>query len=707
MQHTRPKRGIVLFISIVMAVIMVMVVGAAIALGPANLAAGQQVVNQCQACRAAESGIQYALTQLRKDPDWKGNKNKVTVNLPDMYVVEDHGNVIGLLATSDGSWSQFRLRFNYQDGSDATAFNIDNPYVSVNNLKAPATTPVPRADGPNYSVTPASSKPHNAPLWGVSLAVEGKAGPAVTRLSPASPNGPLSGPSSRVTIEGIYQVGSMGDQFEDSAAMAANGFHVNLRNGGTDVSFQAKGGRTARIRSKADVDIKGGTIGNNLVSAAGEVSSVSGTLSASYNTAQIGTRVEKPVDPFYQLAWSDIKPASASGPKLSAGTYVWWEDGLHYYDMSYADYITHIRANPTDPGSAPVLPAAVKLPPGPKKTVQLDGSVYIQGTSNTKDFTLITREGAPEDPPPPPGPAGAATVIAQAIISNGQEQQYFQTCIAASGNLLVKDSSGNPMFDAVWSNAMSPSYTFQFKGYQNYTKVDLFRYLMDTSLYPGTTLAPGATVVAPAVTAAVATNLGIDPTLPPGRINPPGVTDSLTAADLQIEFKGGSTPVALSGDGCIRLTGAVKGSGGSITAGKDIRVVGLGADFAAGPSSPDGVNMYAAGDITFSTLQEFPTGLKYSDVHLKGIVYSWGNFLAKLGNNQLGGPWGKLQLDGMLVAFGGNPSIDAPGASGGGMVNVDAEKVSLNFDPSFLASLNPNLPAKFKLDPVSWSDRLP
>lgn len=712
----RRPRGIVLLIGLVIAVVAFMFIGASLALAPGGMASAQQSAEQDQAQRAAESGVHYALSQLKKNPDWRGDLNTITVNNPDLYVVEDQGNVVGLVRCPDGSWSQFRFRFNYQDGADDQeslpdpGMVIDHPYVSVNNLRGGAAAPVPRADGPGFSVPVGSTPAFMVPSRAVSLAVQGRAGVAVREVSPANLNPMIAnGRPSRSVVEGVYQIEGGAATGDDSAAMAAGGFDASLLGSGA-VAFASKsGGHIPRIRSKKHVKVTGGAAAGNLVSPSGVVATADSTLQANYDSTQIAVKQEKPVDPFYQLAWSDLKTADPTGPKIDAGTYVWWEDGtLHYYDMGYNDYVTFIRANPTDPGSPAALPGSLKvLGSGPVKTLELDSSLYVKGTANTRDLAVITRQGAPEEPPGG-GAGGPVDVVAASIVSQGADQQFFQNFNYASGSLTVNDSSGNPMFSGTWSSAMSPAYTFNFTANGPYTQVDLFRFILNPSLYPGASASPGSTFMDQnGQVAAVATGMGIDPTAAPGQIDPPGVSDSLTAADLAITFKGDGEPVTLSGDGDIRLTGSVQGTGGSITSGGDIRITGLGADFSAAPTSTQAVNMYARGDVNFSTYQPEGGAMGYANVNLKGIVYSWGNFVARLGHGSLPGNSGNLKLDGSLIAYGGDPSVDEPGANGRGLVSILADNVELTFDPSYMGALDSTLPENFQLTEVSWSNRLP
>ncbi|MEW6278055.1 MAG: hypothetical protein AB1758_05485, partial [Candidatus Eremiobacterota bacterium] len=346
------KRGIVLVVSLVLVVVALMFIGAALALGPAGLGMGLSSINHGHAARAAESGVAYALARLKASPTWRGDLNQVTVNRPDLYVVEDRGNVVGLIKTPEGGWAQFRMRFNYQDGPAAStpdnlddpALFINQPFVSLNNLTNGADAPVYRADGPGYSVTPTSATPFRVPLWAVSLAVEGRYSPALaSQLGPANPN-PNVGGVPRTVVEAIFQVPDMGDTVEESGSMAGRDLTVQLDAGNGKVNVNSTSASTPRVRAKGKVEVTGGNASENYQSDNGEVRTVNG-FTAVYDPTLVNAGIaENPADPFYELGWARVKKADpAAAQKLPAGTYVWWDDGtLHYYDKSYDDYVAFI-----------------------------------------------------------------------------------------------------------------------------------------------------------------------------------------------------------------------------------------------------------------------------------------------------------------------------------------------------------------------------
>lgn len=118
------------------------------------------------ALQAAQSGMDYAITQLQLNKAWRGDSNakywdsgsseatyrKISSD-SGVQVVESYGNVIGLMESRSGQKAAFRIKFNYEDSSDDVkkktpcsrfaaggaeepkpAISIDMPYVSINNL---------------------------------------------------------------------------------------------------------------------------------------------------------------------------------------------------------------------------------------------------------------------------------------------------------------------------------------------------------------------------------------------------------------------------------------------------------------------------------------------------------------------------------------------------------------------------------------------
>lgn len=725
----RARHGIVLVISIVLAVVMVMFVGAAINLGVGSLGAGQLGRYQLDAERAAQSGVEYCLTQLKADPTWRGDLNLVTVNRPDLVVREDEGNIVGLLRGQDGSWSQFRCRFNYQDGPGGgdgfagdPAFTIDHPYVSVNNLQGPVPIDLPRADGPAYSVTPTSAVAFQVPTWSVSLAVEGRAG--LRQVDPGTPEVLFPAAAQGRVVEAVYQIaGAAGAVVEEAGSMAGQDFTVDLGTGGGQVLVTSASPDTPRIRAKGEASVTGGA-NPNYLSPDGEVRTLANptpTLDAAYDSGQVAVVEEPAYDPFYQLTWSQVRQA-APGNGLPGGTYVWWDNGtLHYYDMAYSDYVTYMQdpANVNDPGVEPApLPPVVQLEDvGGVKTLVVTGDVQVEPSVSGEDsLAVIPRMGAEEAPPgDPEGDGGgdlaasAATTLTASTGTGGLYHQFLLLYQGPSGEIDIEtNTNGSDFAEVQWSGS-----SISFSLTNGATAEDLMHKIWDTSYggpdwqWDGTANQNyGSSQYAPVAfdPAAAASFFGITGGGPPaGAVDPPGVSDALTASEVALKFDPpDASSAVISAPGDIRLTGSVAGEGGSLVSGGSIRVTGLGASF-AGQDNP--VNMYAVGDIYFSTLDETGQGeYAYADINLKGIVYTQGDFIARLGSPELPDAWGNLNLEGTLIAYGGDPA-GSPGANGKGAINLRAGSVNIVYSSAYTGSLFATPPPDFEVTRISWSNR--
>ena len=208
------ESGMVLLGTLLLVIIIAMMGRVIYARGPRLLLQAQRGDEALQTEQAAKSGLSYAACQLRADPTWRGDANRVTVNTPNLYVVEDNGNVIGLLTDSGGNVSQFRLRFNFQDGNPgaeglddpAPENQIDSHYISINNLDQTAETVVPRASQSTWSVSDSTTGPYSVPGGTVCVLVEGRTGPGLRQHTSAAANAPPSGRVSTYVAEAYLQV---------------------------------------------------------------------------------------------------------------------------------------------------------------------------------------------------------------------------------------------------------------------------------------------------------------------------------------------------------------------------------------------------------------------------------------------------------------------------------------------------------------------
>lgn len=142
------------------------------------------------ALQAAQSGMDYAVTQLQSHREWKGDchraywknngkseyKNYNDDEDKDLKVIESYGNVVGLITNRAGYKSAFRIKFNYEltpsdidagkikevpcssfaepEGAEPSpSISINMPYVSVNNLNGTSEALMYRANADGIGIS--------------------------------------------------------------------------------------------------------------------------------------------------------------------------------------------------------------------------------------------------------------------------------------------------------------------------------------------------------------------------------------------------------------------------------------------------------------------------------------------------------------------------------------------------------------------------
>ena len=705
------QKGIVLVTVLLMSILIAMFIGAAILIGPRTLGLAGSQDGALTASAAAESGMQYAIMRIRENPDWRGDGAGLVVNTADFKVVEDSGYVWGHMKAPDGSASMFRIRFNFENGNDngdnlndSTGPRIPIDYVSINNLSNSSEKVVPRAS--NGTVADPTVGEYYVPAHALCIIVEGLTGPGTREFDPGNPN--PNGLTHGKVLEGIFIASNLDDVATDAVAMS-NSDLVAVLGDKKLFTVEAKGGGIPKVRSRGGVKVaeEDGDAGE--YDSKGTVYTKDATLDAEYDPGKVGVEQEKADDPFYELTWDDLKTADPAGNKVAAGTYVWWEDGsLHYYDMDYAAFSTYIKGNPTDAGDVVFSggswtggSSGMALPPSLEvetKKMTITGDLYVEPTTaGTADFTVIPREGAPEEPPDPSaqGPTAAGPALAQYLAGNAAARTAFFA--GRPGTDPVSPISGS--YDQGWNSDPALSYADIY-----WTNAGVVGY--DSSDYPSLQAAledafSDGYVLPGELTSTAATYglLGAE-----GDLNL-GTGDTTTAEDLEIKFEPPDGESAtLSSDGNIRIGAKLKGEGASITSQGSLSVVGAGADLSATANAEEGVNMYAKGDITLSTLKDKGNDqYEFKDIKLKGLVYTWGDFDAKMGNDDPSVKRGKFSLEGTLVAFGGDPANGKPTNTNKGLVSIDAEEVKLKFDPAYLLSVMKTLPENVQFKRTAWT----
>ncbi|MBI3925297.1 MAG: hypothetical protein HY319_07150 [Armatimonadetes bacterium] len=651
----RSRRGIILVMTLLVIVLVAMLLGATLALGPGSATALAQTEYRRAAVYAAQAGALYARVRLVEDRAWRGGIGGPTpvVNQPDgsMVVVEDQGNVVGFVTAPNGTPAQFRLRFNFQDGPGGgdglddppAAMEIDHPYVSVNNLGSTAVADCPRADQPGWSVGAASAIPYQVPGSSAFVIVEGRAGPGLRDLDPADPNRPPSGRIATRVVETCFRSSSA--EALDAAVMAAGDFDAVMYSEKIELKSKDKS-VPPRIRTKGQGEVtdENGVKSKIKGEAASEVLTRTGVLNADYDPREIAVKTEDPSAGFYSLAWAEVpradaNPATTDTIHLEGGTYVAYDDKtLHYYDLSYEQYQDFMRkADPANALSWPD-PAQPQWDPALWPVALTPASLPYHGE------VIPDQELSSKRP-------NFATVGNGLEVKNGTQWRLKKDiCVVASPNG-VRDLAVVPRAGA----AEGPP------------RPD------------GTT--PGEVV----------DHLG----------NP--MPNSAAAGAVEFEFKPDDEMVIVSTEGDLYLGGKAKGEGASLTALGSLDLVGTESAIGVyGGIKETVINLYAGGDLTINSYRK--TGANegsYYTYGLEGVLYSWGDVNFRFWPEDMtdvkpgfavkqSKDGARVEVKGAVVAYGGDPAGGDPGhdASAGGNVRIWAtNKVKFEFDSAYAGVL--------------------
>ncbi|MCA9796916.1 MAG: hypothetical protein KC910_34135, partial [Candidatus Eremiobacteraeota bacterium] len=259
------KRGVAILISLFAALLVVMFVTAAVSLFPQTANAAESSKEGQRALAAANAGVEYVWCRLQENPSWKADSPETTtVNTPRLTVIEHRGNVFGFITDAQGEKSQFRVRFNYQNGAAAPTEGISqnpaanrmirSPFVSVNNLMSTNTMPVPLSSTTgNFPVSPGFTTKVTCNLFAATVYVEGLAGDALRDTTPAAPEPASRGNRVLVSrmVEANFSRPNVG--FLDSALYGADVQATMPGSGKLDIETQV--GTRARMRSLTDVNV--------------------------------------------------------------------------------------------------------------------------------------------------------------------------------------------------------------------------------------------------------------------------------------------------------------------------------------------------------------------------------------------------------------------------------------------------------------------
>lgn len=720
----RKRRGIFMISVLFMSVLIAMFVGAAVALAPASLGQAAFESRQQGADRAAKTGLAWAQARLRSAPDWNASVANTTIE-SDFRVRESDGQVVGWVHEGE-RWNRFRLRFNWQDGPTSPSDGMNNPtqnwpdftLVSSNNLRGSAPKDVFLANGAGGSVTSSSPLRLKLPENSVLLSVEGTSG-SVTLDGAGNPSGFVGTPQQR-TIEVVMRLSGPNQAVTPAAVMAAGDVALKLETAATgQLELAASATQVTRLRTKGTLQVADGG-SPNVVSTKGELSAnaISNiTINGAPNN--VGRVAENSGDGFYAIPYSDVKvPTSPALPP--AGVYVVNQTGgITYYDLNFTDYQTRKATGtlPTGTTSATIPGIAVATSTSsPKVRLTATQDMQITPTGSASDFVILPDGGAPG--------SNSEYDYSQATANIRNYFNNYNTGFlspvtngsAFSGWAnIVPGMTGVVQVNAnVWRwtasngstatlNTSSLHWT-RTSGWDSASGME-FAAAMATAFSPAN---PNATQALTDYNF-LASQAGAPPYQPAAAV--PSASQ-LTPSELQLNMQSpsGGSLVLKNDGGNLVLGSQVMGNGAALVSGKDIQLLGTSSELSSTPSGTTSLNLYAKGNVLVSTFKLDSAGqADFHKVDFKGVVYSWGNVTINVGDSSVpSNKWGTLNLQGALVAFGGDPANPVPsysGAASSGKFSFSGKSARIEFDPSFLMGLYENLPQPLNVQVVSWHER--
>ena len=363
------NRGIVIVSILVLTLLATFFLGALVQMNPSRLRRNVHDENRDRASMAARAGVDYVLNRFKSDTDWLADANMKTVEMEDLVVREDNGNVLGWIRAEDGSWAGFRVRFNAQDGDggfDSRSnpnYPISNGALSFNNLDGPDKRAVPKAT--SSSVATGSTEPGDpntamvAPENSIALQVEGIVSPD---LSPDDPSGLAEATDVTTrTVEGIYVISDIvaGDD-GDAVLMAGDDTDIIVGSaGGEDLngklSLQSDSENVAGIRSKGEVSLTRGqgSDGPSKFAPDTDATVLTNPDTPFVETLADGTTFtggEEDQDATFQkIEWDRVKDSEQSDAvTLPGGVYIFTQgdsdgrrsksDNVKFFDMPWSQY---------------------------------------------------------------------------------------------------------------------------------------------------------------------------------------------------------------------------------------------------------------------------------------------------------------------------------------------------------------------------------
>jgi hypothetical protein len=788
------NRGIVIVSILVLTLLATFFLGALVQMNPSRLRRNVHDENRDRATMAARAGVDYVLNRFKSDVNWLADANMKTVDMEDLVVREDNGNVLGWIRAEDGSWAGFRVRFNAQDGDGGfdsrgnPNYPITNGSLSLNNLDVPDSRAVPRATSSSVSsgATTTPGDPNTAmvaPENSIALQVEGIVS---SDLNPDDPSGLADATDVTIrTIEGIYVISDIVSGVDGDAVLMAGAdadITVGARPGGAEssadrdvrgvLSLQSDSDNVAGIRSKGAVSLTRGQ-GSDAPSKFDpdtDASVLTNPDTPFSETLADGTTFsggEEDRDATFQkIEWDRVKDSEQSDAvTLPGGVYIFTDgdaDGgrsksgnVKFFDMNWSQYkAALLDTDPSTPVESPVPQSfldMVELDAVDVSLTEQDGTVSdekrdrirVTGDVTIEDpkgngLTIVPERGARQKagedasaPGEPISPSqfnslgdtekiGSSSSIMEAIgtvLNNGQQGSpssiYAAPLQGTSGqvdhhpslpsggydfdnggvagigaNSIGQIALGGGVFNipaGKYSAASSQLDGVQFipqdvvlnvAGSYDIQVTDPVAFLQSLGFNtpPAALLGGGGGVAAdplhiPQVHPETGQIIGLDPNATEA--------DKTVPQDIEIVFDpaDGRDSAFIRSDTDIFLGTHLSGEGGGIISNDEVNLVGFGINIQARTDQNmdeqqerTGVAIYGKNGINISTYDERRNN--YWDVEVKGAVFTEGNILVRLGEEDLPSgenpPWGVLDYEGSMIALGNSNFVVAGGVETGG-----------------------------------------
>lgn len=642
------ERAFVLLSTVFLILVLGMVLRVALIRIPSAGSYREHGLAGARASQAARSGIDYVVSQLREDPNWVGGGARtVVVDGDGLSVTQEEGNVLGVITSKDGTVSEFRVRFNYQDGSKggdnrpdpSPEFTFEFPYVSLNNLKADVAKIVPRATGPGHSVENAVTGPFTTPGRSAYIVVEGSA---------------YHSGDKKVTkvVESVFQV-APDRAIADAVLMAGGDIDVNVSSkGALNLSgsyITHATGDLLRIRSKKQVSVTrpGGGAGEIKLrpDVKGEVGRDENRgLRAVYDhdsLREVGESVDDGKD-FYNVPWSQAPqpggtPHNRSTVRIPGGVYVYGESlplgsggrEIRYYDMTYREYVNQAETLATDPTKGVVLSRDLREVRNSRNLADAPRGLNVEPATvsfmDAKGDKKIQVEGF----------RWSLHGVDLQVTRSKSDHEGLAVVPRVPQKIDRGESLKTPRID----DRFNPDHMKM-----NFRETTL-GVVGDVHLQGGITASGGTLVSSGDVKIVAGRTMSLQ-------------GDSKTEEELLKEFEEMEQGVF----------GELDGSDVSVDEGR---------------SSTLALNIYSKGDLAVSTYVQRLD--RYRNMAFSGLLYTWGD-VELIAGRRTATSRGTVKLKGALVAYGGNPENETPG-SGGGRVDISGSQVHLNWDPRFLPAL--------------------